>query len=124
MQRRRDTEPEMALRRELHSRGLRYRVQVEVTGLPRRTIDIAFTGRRVAVFVDGCFWHRCPVHATFPRANAQWWRDKLDGNVERDRKTDAALRDLGWVVVRVWEHEDAVEAADRVILTLKGAVSG
>ncbi len=114
----------MALRRELHARGLRYRVQFKVTGLSRRTIDIAFTGRRVAVFVDGCFWHRCPVHATFPRSNARWWKDKLDGNVERDRRTDAALGELGWVVVRVWEHEDVVDAADRVARALDRVASG
>lgn len=113
----------MALRRELHARGLRYRVQFKVTGLPRRTIDIAFTRHRVAVFVDGCFWHRCPAHATFPKANAEWWKDKLEGNVRRDHRTDELLAELGWTVVRVWEHEDAVRAADRVVGALGSARS-
>jgi len=73
-----------------------------------------FGTAKVAVFVDGCFWHRCPQHATDPRANAQWWRDKLDRNVARDRETDATLAAQGWLVVRVWEHEDAVAAAARI----------
>jgi DNA mismatch endonuclease (patch repair protein) len=113
-QARRDTAPELALRRVLHARGRRYRLCYPVPGLPRRTIDIAFPGPKVAVFVDGCFWHGCPEHGTDPKANDEWWAEKLARNVERDRETDAALGARMWRVVRVWEHEDASEAADRV----------
>jgi len=75
---------------------------------------VVFTPARVAVFVDGCFWHSCPLHATSPKANAAWWRTKLDTPVQRDRDTDASLAEAGWLVVRVWEHEPPTEAADRV----------
>jgi len=112
--RNRDTAAEMALRRELHRRGLRYRVNFKIPGLGRTRPDIAFTRRKVAVFVDGCFWHRCPEHATFPKANAKWWEEKLDANVRRDREADEALRRAGWTVIRVWEHEDPGRAADRI----------
>lgn len=101
----------MALRHELHSRGLRYRVNVG--NLPGRP-DIALTRARIAVFVDGCFWHGCPEHAVAPKANANWWRSKLDANVARDRRNDATLRESGWVVVRAWEHEDPVLVADGI----------
>lgn len=111
-QRRRDTAPEMALRRALHARGARYRVQL--TGLPGRP-DVALTRARVAVFVDGCFWHRCPVHGVAPKSNAAWWQAKLNRNVERDREVDRRLRELGWEVVHVWEHEAADQAAERVV---------
>jgi DNA mismatch endonuclease (patch repair protein) len=84
----------------------------------RRTADIAFPRRRVAVFVDGCFWHGCPQHATWPKENAEWWRTKIEENRSRDRDTDARLRSDGWQVVRVWEHEDMAAAATRVLDTL------
>ena len=77
-------------------------------------MDVAFTRRKVAVFVDGCFWHRCPVHGTVPVANRDWWLKKLATNEQRDRVTNAVLNEIGWVVVRVWEHESSVEAADRI----------
>jgi DNA mismatch endonuclease, patch repair protein len=118
-QRRRDTRPELELRRLLHAAGYRYRVDFQVGGLRRRTVDLAFTQAKVAVFVDGCFWHACPEHATWPRSNAEWWRDKLQANVERDRETDRWLRDLGWSVVRVWEHETPVEAAKGVATAVR-----
>lgn len=102
------------MRKLLWSRGLRYRVDHRVLVGLRRRADLAFLGPRVAVFVDGCFWHRCPEHATTPKANRDWWVDKLDGNVARDRDTDARLQAAGWLVVRVWEHESAEEAAERV----------
>lgn len=122
-QRRTDTSPELLLRRELHRRGLRFRVHSGFSepGLTRRRADVVFTRRKVAVFVDGCFWHACPVHATSPRANAVWWRTKLDKNVARDRDTDDRLRRAGWTVVRVWEHEAVTEAADRVVLVVRAA---
>lgn len=113
-QRRRDTKPELALRRELWARGLRYRVDYQVLHGFRRRADVAFIGPRVAVFVDGCFWHGCPDHSSRPRANREWWASKLAGNVERDRDTDAKLSAEGWLVVRVWEHEVVVDAVARV----------
>ncbi|UQS27324.1 very short patch repair endonuclease [Amycolatopsis thermalba] len=105
------TKPEVTLRRELHRRGLRFRVNHP--RLPGRP-DIAFTRAKVAVFVDGCFWHCCPDHGTLPRNNRDWWRVKLGQNVARDRVKDAALVELGWTVLHVWEHEAASAAADRV----------
>jgi DNA mismatch endonuclease (patch repair protein) len=112
--RRRDTGPELALRRELHRRGLRFRVDHAPSEGPRCRIDIAFTRARVAVFVDGCFWHRCPEHGNLPVANHEWWEAKLNGNVDRDRRNDQALESAGWEVIRVWEHEAVMDAADRV----------
>lgn len=108
---RRDTGAEVALRRELHRRGLRFRVHVR--GLPG-TPDVALTRARVAVFVDGCFWHRCPEHGTSPKNNSEWWAAKLEGNVERDRRKDRQLTDLGWHPLHVWEHEDPVVAAEKI----------
>jgi len=119
-QRRTGTAPETALRTELHRRGLRYFVdRAPLPGLRRRA-DLVFPRRKVAVYVDGCFWHRCPEHATYPKNNAQWWAEKLAGNVARDRDTDARLTAAGWLVVRVWEHENSVAAADRVQSALSG----
>lgn len=112
--RRRDTAPELALRKELHRRGLRYRVVFPVPGRPRRTIDIAFTKARIAVFVDGCYWHGCPIHGTEPKANHDWWQRKFAANQARDADTDALLESAGWTVVRIWEHEPPAAAADRV----------
>ena len=110
-----DTKPELALRRELHRRGLRYFVHRRpVTGI-RRTADLVFPRRRVAVFVDGCFWHGCPEHGTSPRANSEWWKAKITANRTRDRDTDRMLAELGWTVVRIWEHEPAPAAAARVL---------
>jgi DNA mismatch endonuclease, patch repair protein len=118
-QSRRDTQPEMALRRALHASGYRYRVDWPLPGLPRRRADIAFPARRVAVFVDGCFWHRCPSHKSAPANNREWWAAKLAANVERDRHTDDHLRRLGWTVVRVWEHEPPDEAVEIVVDVLQ-----
>lgn len=113
-QARRDTKPELALRRELWRRGLRYRVDVApISGLRRRA-DMVFTRARVAVYVDGCYWHSCPEHATVPKTNRDWWITKLKANVARDRDTDAQLVAAGWEVVRVWEHESVTAAADRI----------
>nr|WP_079063126.1 very short patch repair endonuclease [Peterkaempfera griseoplana] len=110
----RGTTQEMAVRRLLHARGLRYRVHVPVPGLPRRTSDIAFSGSKVVVFLDGCFWHGCPEHATQPKSNAEWWRAKLERNVTRDRETSEHLAAAGWAVLRFWEHEAPEEVASRV----------
>lgn len=114
-QARRDTKPEIELRRRLHRLGYRYRVNCPLPGMPRRRADITFSAKRVAVFVDGCFWHGCPEHGTSPRNNRVWWAEKLQKNVDRDRETDAYLRESGWTVVRVWEHEDPDEALRRVV---------
>jgi len=111
---RRDTAPEIALRRELHARGLRFRVDRAVLPDRRRRVDIVFGPARVAAMIDGCFWHGCPEHGTSPKANAWFWRDKIATNQRRDRDTDLRLADAGWTVVRVWEHEDPVLAADRI----------
>ncbi len=119
-QRPRDTAPELALRRLLHARGLRYRVDVAPLPGLRRRADVVFSRARVAVFVDGCFWHRCPQHGTSPKNNADWWRSKLEHNVQRDRHTDQALRQAGWQVLRVWEHEEPQLAARRVQAALSG----
>jgi DNA mismatch endonuclease (patch repair protein) len=112
--RQRDTALEKAIRSELHRRGMRFRVQARIIPGLRRTADIVFRSARVAVFVDGCFWHCCPVHATYPKSNADWWRMKLEANVARDRDTDQRLRKLGWLSVRIWEHENVERAVDRV----------
>lgn len=117
-QRRRDTAPEVQLRRELHRRGYRFRVNYPVPGRPRRTIDIAFTKVKVAVFVDGCFWHACPQHATWPRSNSGWWRDKLKRNALRDADTDECLKQAGWTVARVWEHSEADESLEVLLAML------
>ena len=112
--RQRNTTAESALRRALHALGLRYRIQVPVLTKPRRVADVTFIRLRVAVFVDGCFWHGCPEHATWPKQNGEFWRAKILANQERDRDTDARLRADGWAVVRVWAHESSDEAASRV----------
>ncbi|MET8462785.1 very short patch repair endonuclease [Micromonospora zamorensis] len=119
-QRRKDTEPELAIRRALHRAGLRYRIGVPVTGSRRRTIDIAFTRIKLAVFVDGCFWHGCPQHATWPKANAAWWEAKILKNRERDRETTRKLEDEGWTVIRIWEHESAEDAAAHLLDLVRG----
>ena len=110
---RRDSGPELALRRELHKRGLRFRVQIR--GLPG-TPDIVLQKAKIAVFVDGCFWHACPEHGVLPKANREWWREKLEATVERDRRKDARLEEMGWRAIHVWEHEDVEVAAEGIEL--------
>jgi DNA mismatch endonuclease, patch repair protein len=117
----RDTKPELAIRRRLHALGLRYRVDVApVPGLRRRA-DVVFTRRRVAVFVDGCFWHGCELHGRLPIRNRDWWGEKLEANRRRDRQTDQLLGEAGWLVVRLWEHEIVDEAVERVLAALAAA---
>lgn len=113
-----ETRPEVALRSELHRRGLRFRKHGHAVAGLRCRPDIIFSRARVAVFVDGCFWHQCPKHRTDPRTNSAYWAAKLDRNVARDRRNDAALEAAGWRVVRVWEHESPSRAADRVVAVL------
>ncbi|MGW3266570.1 very short patch repair endonuclease [Streptomyces sp. NPDC001056] len=114
-QKSRNTQVEIALRRALHAAGLRYRVHRRPLKGVRREADVVFGPAKVAVFVDGCFWHGCPVHATWPKSNADFWRTKIETNRRRDRDTDQRLTAAGWTSVRVWEHEDPVEAAARVL---------
>lgn len=109
-----DTAAELAVRRLLHAAGLRYRVEFPVPGMARRRIDVAFTSVKVAVLIDGCFWHGCPQHATQPKSNAEWWRQKLDRNMARDTETTEHLVAAGWEVLRFWEHESAEDVALRV----------
>jgi DNA mismatch endonuclease (patch repair protein) len=109
----RDTRPERALRAALHRRGLRFRKELAVATV-RCKVDVAFTRARLAVFVDGCFWHGCPEHGTSPVTNAGYWTRKLAENRLRDARIDAALETAGWRVLRVWEHDDPEQAADRV----------
>ncbi|MFF5442770.1 very short patch repair endonuclease [Streptomyces achromogenes] len=110
----RDTAPEVAVRKLLHAMGLRYRVNFPVPGMPRRTIDIAFSRAKIAVFLDGCFWHGCPQHATHPKSNSEWWRSKLSKNMVRDQETTEHLKSQGWIVLRFWEHELPDEIAATV----------
>ena len=112
---RRDNPLELAIRRLVHAAGLRYRVDVAPEPHLRRRADLLFRRARVAVFVDGCFWHACPRHGTLPKANRTFWEAKLARNRSRDRDTDRRLRAKGWRVVRVWEHEAADDAAARVL---------
>jgi DNA mismatch endonuclease, patch repair protein len=110
-----DSKPERLLGSELHSRGLRYRKNAAVrTSIGMVRSDIAFSRRKVVVFVDGCFWHSCPQHGTQPSVNAGYWQPKLAGNRARDRLVTDALTAEGWLVVRVWEHQSILEAADTV----------
>lgn len=112
--RRRDTGPELAVRRLLHSRGLRYRVDTApLTGIRARA-DIVFTRARIAVFIDGCFWHMCPEHFIMPKSNLEYWEPKLRRNVERDRIADELLREAGWRSLRYWEHEPPSAVAQSI----------
>jgi len=120
---RRDTKPELLLRQALHARGLRYRVQVKVPGNRRRTVDIAFTRARLAVYVDGCYWHGCPAHHVLPKSNSEWWQWKVDLNRKRDADTNAELESAGWAVLRIWEHIAPVEAAALVERTYRARLS-
>jgi len=110
----RDTKPELAVRRLLHAHGYRYRVNYRPSPDIRRTADIVFTRRRIAVFIDGCFWHGCPLHGTSPKANADYWGPKLARNVERDLDTTARLTAAGWTVLRFWEHESPAHVTGEI----------
>lgn len=110
----RDTGPELALRRLLHERGLRYRVDAPLPMNRRRRSDILFSRARIAVFVDGCFRHGCPDHSVPLSANRAFWEEKITRNRQRDSETNRLLQDAGWMVLRFWEHETPREAADRV----------
>ena len=110
----RDTRPEMAVRSEVHRRGLRYRVDEQPLASLRRRADLVFRPSKVAVFVDGCLWHGCQEHCRIPKTHEDYWSEKIGRNVTRDRDTDSKLREAGWLPVRIWEHDDPAEAADRI----------
>ena len=112
---RRDTKPELAVRRMLHARGLRYRVDLAPLKGCRRRADVVFTRRRIAIFIDGCFWHGCPLHYRVPGTNAGYWQPKIARNVERDAETTLALVGAGWTVLRYWEHMPAAEIVDDIV---------
>ena len=110
----RDTPPEMAVRRLLHARGLRYRVNYRALPGSRRTVDIAFTRLKIAVMIDGCFWHGCPEHLRPASTRADFWRAKIEGNQARDADTTGILTAAGWRVLRFWEHERPSDVADAI----------
>ena len=112
--RRRDTQCELALRSVLHTMGLRYRVHTKPLPSLNRTADVVFQKAKIAVFVDGCFWHGCPTHFKVSGVNEQWWRAKIERTRYRDQETDRVLTDAGWTVVRIWAHEDPDSAAIRI----------
>ena len=115
----RDTKPEVLVRSALHRAGLRFRKDHRVV-VPTTSVrvDVLFPGQRLALFIDGCFWHGCAQHLQWPKANGDWWRAKIEGNRARDRKVDAALTEAGWTVLRVWEHEPPDAVVARVIAAL------
>ncbi|NEW42780.1 very short patch repair endonuclease [Nocardia cyriacigeorgica] len=115
----RDTKPELEVRRALHALGLRYRVAFAPNPGLRRRADVVFTRARVAVFIDGCFWHGCPEHGRSSfNHNSHYWPAKIAANVARDADTTQQLRQSGWLVLRFWEHENSVEVAERIRLTV------
>lgn len=116
----RDTVPELLLRKELHRRGLRYRVDAPIPNLTRRRADVLFSRQKVAIFVDGCFWHGCPKHCRAPKSNLEWWKRKIYANLARDQDTNRQLESQGWTVLRFWEHDDMKEAVDLIELTVRG----
>lgn len=118
----RDTSPERRLRSLLHRRGLRFRVDYSI--LSRRRADIVFTRRKIAVFIDGCFWHGCPLHGTWPKQNRKFWREKIETNKRRDAETNRLLAEKGWTVLRFWEHEDLEIAASKISRMIEATPSG
>lgn len=113
--RRRDTKPEMAVRRLVHAAGMRYRVDARPLPQLNRRADLVFMRAKVAVFIDGCYWHGCPEHGTAAKTNAGYWAPKIARNRERDVDTDAQLLAGGWAVVRAWEHDDPVRVVERIV---------
>jgi DNA mismatch endonuclease, patch repair protein len=117
---RRDTGPELRIRRAVFARGLRYRVDVVAVPGVRSRPDLVFFSAKVAVFVDSCFWHACPVHGTRPKTNSKWWQEKLESNRRRDEESTRLLSEAGWWVERVWEHEVVEDAAERIVGIVRG----
>lgn len=117
--RRKDTRPEIAVRRCLHALGARFRVDLPLrAGSVLVRPDIVFTRRKAAIFIDGCYWHNCPEHGTRPRTNPDYWREKFARNERRDRLVDVSLTEAGWRVIRIWEHERPLEAAGRIAVAI------
>ncbi|WP_435581338.1 very short patch repair endonuclease [Amycolatopsis thermoflava] len=119
----RDTKPELAVRRAVHALGLRYRVSARPLPNVRRTADMVFTKAKLAVFVDGCFWHGCPQHHTEAATNADYWAEKVERNRERDAETNRLLTESGWLPLRIWEHEDPAKAAQQVAELVRSRAS-
>ena len=117
----RDTKPEIAVRRRVHAAGLRYRVDFRPLPQLNRRADLVFTRYRIAVFIDGCFWHGCPEHHTISKSNRSFWAEKASRNRERDRQTDQILRSESWCVLRFWEHEDPAEVASQIVEMVRSA---
>ena len=113
-----DTEPELAVRQALHTSGLRYRVQYRLPYLRRRSIDIAFTRIKLAIFIDGCFWHHCAQHYVAPKSNSKFWAAKMEGNQIRDMETSELLTAAGWCVLRFWEHEDVTQIVSGITFAI------
>ena len=118
----RDTKPELAVRSAVHRRGLRYRVAARPQPELRRTADMVFRRAKVAVFVDGCYWHGCPEHHTQPTTNREYWAEKISGNVRRDKETNEHLERAGWTVLRFWEHENTETVADTIETSVRAAL--
>jgi len=119
-----DTQAEILVRKALFAAGIRYRKYWSVPGRRRRTIDIAMPGRRLAIFIDGCFWHGCETHKTVPRSNEAWWRAKLQENKRRDDETTEILVTQGWKVLRFWEHDEPSDVVAAVIHLISGVDVG
>ncbi len=115
----RDTKPELTLRRLLHKRNIRgYRLHYNLPGKP----DIVFVGGRLAIFIDGCFWHKCPTHFVRPETRTEFWMNKIDGNVRRDDAVNTKMKEAGWRVMRFWEHEIR-ENPEKVVLAIVGCLN-
>ncbi|MFI5965360.1 very short patch repair endonuclease [Streptomyces asoensis] len=115
----RDTKPEWLIRRLVHAQGLRYRVATRPLPDLRRTADMVFRSVKVAVFIDGCYWHGCPQHYVPPKTNSGYWSEKVLGNMRRDRDTDQRLVEAGWLVLRFWEHEPSESCANKIATTVR-----
>jgi DNA mismatch endonuclease (patch repair protein) len=118
---RRDTKPELRIRSALFRLGLRFRVDRRPVVAIAGRADVVFSRRRIAVFVDGCYWHGCPIHYVAPSTNTDYWSAKVEGNQRRDERTTSALIDVGWRVVRVWEHEEPGAVAETIACLVRGA---
>lgn len=113
-----DTLAELAIRKALHAKGLRYRVNMRPVPDLRRTADVVFTRARLAIFIDGCFWHACSAHYVEPKANVDYWRPKINRNRDRDLETTQRMQDAGWVVMRFWEHEETETVVHEIVLAV------
>lgn len=120
----RDTKPELSVRSAVHRSGLRYRVAARPLPGLRRTADLVFRPARVAVFIDGCFWHGCADHYAAPRTNAEYWSAKVERNMHRDLDTNRRLREAGWTVLRYWEHEPVDKIAQEIVYVVEARRHG